>query len=318
MSPFWGTVGGRKLRHTLMLGLLVGLAGGVATAETIQVDKMPAAEFACGDFDVLRHDTPVQAEQVYEVLSFVVDGDWAAHGADGIGEDRGTHGDLSLAELCEWGQQHSMPPDQLLLSVNIAPPAGWDATTAVVKRLSVRLGDSVYSLNDALVIKADETRAGEVRLSLSPGYRLDSRASHSPESFRISAEIAAPPGTSVTMSATGDTKEVLNSVGSGQGAGSRGASSIRPSGLHTPYARTAGGGAGGGYQAAYTRPVGVVGRSPEHAGTAAPSRYREPYVPDAPVDEEPEATAARRAGSRSGDAGTGGAVDRPDPGRSGR
>ena len=215
-----------------------------AIAGTIRLDEVDAEGTVSGSFSLHAQDVAMPAQEVFEVLHMTAGSDFAAAGADGVGDDRSVHHDLSLAKIIVWMEENGLPTDgRMIVTLDVSAPAQEPATTAVIKRLSLRLGDTVFKLTDTVVVPSRRHQFGELRLILDPGFAPASRSSWDLDSFRISADIAAPPGTTVVAYLSGEPKGILEETAAGQMPGSvmsRGA--IPQSGLRLAGAA---GGAGG-------------------------------------------------------------------------
>jgi len=259
------------LRHFMWLCAVMCVVANGAFADVIRVDQMPSNETVSGDFEIFRRDASMPTELVFEVLHLVSGNDWSSAGADGVGSDVSHHGDLSLARVVDWVRENNLPADELIISVDVSAPSDMPVTTAVIKRLSIRLGDSVFMTDDVLVIQSKKRQFGEIRLRLAPGFTLESRASRWVDSFRISAELAAPPGTEVMMYLSGEPRGVLESVAEGS------MSSMPLGGGLTPPSGIRGGSAGGrGGSGGGSSPIGLplVTRAPAPRAPIAPPPER--------------------------------------------
>lgn len=176
---------------------------------TIYLDRIESsggtesASVFTGAFTAELVEEGVNPDKPLELIALVTGSDFAAAGADGLGRVRLPARDVSLGDICAWLELNSMPDDRLDILVDVIPPAGDAATTAVIKHLAVRLGEHVHFLGDELVVDSRARKAPEARLGLALDYKLGLRASDNPESFRISAEVGGPPGTVVVFYLTG-------------------------------------------------------------------------------------------------------------------
>ena len=205
-----------------VLVALCALGGKTTAADTIYIDqlKRPAngadLVLQCGDFELHRRELTTALRYSYELLHMVAGADWTCAGSDGLGADLPPHGDVSLEEVVRWRDSHGFPRGIVHLALDVSPPPGEPSTTVVVKRLSLRLGGKLFALPDSLVVVSRPDTTGELMLVLKPGFALADRASPDPGSLRISAELAAPPGTTVAFYLTSVPKEIVFDEGAPQ------------------------------------------------------------------------------------------------------
>ena len=205
-----------------VLGALCALGGRTTAADTIYIDQLerPAngadLVLTCGDFELRRRELTTAVRYSYELLHMVVDESWVCAGSDGLGADLPPHGDVSLEEVVKWRDSHGFPRGIVHLAFDVSPPPGEESTTVVIKRLSLRLGGRLFTLPDSVVVVSRPDTTGELMLVLKPGFALADRSSPDPGSLRISAELAAPPGTSAAFYLTSVPMEIVFDEGAPQ------------------------------------------------------------------------------------------------------
>jgi len=287
--------------------MLLALAAGPASAETIYLDHLPRPDNGTdvvtrsGPFKVQRRERSSAARASFELLYLVTDATWTARGADGAGGDLGPHEDLSLEEVCRWSNFHGFPDRIMHIGCDVVPPPGEESTTAVLRRFSLRVGGRLFVLPDEIVVQSRTDMTGEAVLTLEPGFALNDRSSPAKDSFRISGEICAPPGTSVVLYLTSVPKEIVLDEGGPAGESVASVFGLLPPAVYRDFeillgarSGTGGLGFGGGMAAsprrAFRSPVSIPAQTAvDHPSTRPlPTEdTEEPVTPTEPEEPAP-------------------------------
>ncbi len=264
------------LKLKLTFACLLVVVTSSVSADTLLLDQLDKPTVQSGDFAVNRLDAGMPAREVYEVLKLTTKEDFLAVGGDGAGEDHSLHGNLTLGRVLLWLDENQLPKNRIIISFDATPPPGESATTVAIKRLSLRLADRVCKLTDTIVFPAGTNQFGEVRLIVEPKIDWLSVYKWSPASFRISAEVAAPPGTMITAFISGEPEATLEETTTGAMNGGTSGTFVR---VHSALgARARGGGHGGGSARPASAGLTLPGSVPFDGAGNPPARNRFDYT----------------------------------------
>lgn len=205
------------VRHCLA-GAVVALALRTLYATPIYLDRtepghQPAATTTLysGDFTITQPRDTAQHGSTFTLLQLTTGDYWTASGADGSHPHAPPYRDLSLDAVMRWRAEQNLPADTFDVLMEITPPPSCTTATVIVRRLSVRWAGALYRLGEDVVVSSEASVSGEARFAVhlgegAPGAVIDSASA---DSFRISAEVSAPPATVVRFFMSGIGKGFL-------------------------------------------------------------------------------------------------------------